>query len=102
MERRRSKRITKRLETKFSADGISNTGITSNLAKEGIFIRTLKGHPPPKILDLELYLPSGEKIILRGRINRTIKTQFQSIKNGMGIELIDPPAKYTEFIEALY
>jgi len=77
------------------------TGITSNLSAEGIFVRTLKGLPPGTVVDMELYLPSGETLKLSGKVKRTIKTQLQNIKNGMGIELINIPAKYTEFFKSL-
>ncbi len=101
MQKRRSKRIIKRLEAKFISGGISYTGITSNLSKQGIFVRTKKGLTPGTILELKLYLPSGEGINLHGKVKRTVKTQFQNIKNGMGIELIDIPPKYIEFLKTL-
>lgn len=101
MQKRRSPRITKRLEVKFTASDTSITGITSNLSSEGIFVRTKKGFHPGVSLDIELYLPSGETIHLKGRVKRTIKTQLQSVKNGMGIELTDIPQKYKEYIKSL-
>ncbi|GBE39329.1 PilZ domain protein [bacterium BMS3Bbin08] len=103
MERRRSRRIIKRLEATFTSEGgVINRGITSNLSREGLFIRTLKGLLPNNRLELKLYLPSGEALNLHAIVRRTVKTQFQSIKNGMGIELITPPPQYTEFVQSIY
>lgn len=101
MQKRRSKRFIKRLEVTFSARGLTYTGITSDIAKEGIFIRTQKGLPPGITVDVDLYLPSGEILKMKGVVKRTIKTPYQQIKNGMGIELIDPPQKYTDFASSL-
>ncbi|GBE05206.1 MAG TPA: hypothetical protein ENH31_08760 [Nitrospirae bacterium] len=99
--KRRSTRTIKRLEITFSARGITYKGITSNLSREGIFIRTVKGLPPGITIDVELYLPSGETLKLQAVVKRTIKTPFQSIKNGMGIEIINPPQKYLEYVDSL-
>ena len=101
MQKRRSPRVIKRLEVRFTTGEINYTGITSNLSKEGIFIRTQKGLPPQTIIEIELYLASGKAIKLRGQVKRTIKTPFQAIKNGMGIELINPPREYIEFLKTL-
>lgn len=100
-KKRRSTRTIKRLEIAFTARGLTYKGITSNLSREGIFIRTQKGLPPGVIVEVELYLPSGETLKMQGVVKRTIKTQFQDIKNGMGIELINPPQIYMEYIDSL-
>ncbi len=100
-KKRRSTRTIKRLEITFTARGLTYKGITSNLSREGIFIRTQKGLPPGVIVEVELYLPSGETLKMQGVVKRTIKTQFQDIKNGMGIELINPPQIYMEYIDSL-
>jgi uncharacterized protein (TIGR02266 family) len=96
MEKRRSKRKIRRLEIKFITRDDGLTGITSNLSKEGLFIRTQKGLPPGTVLNLSLYLPSGEAVKLSGKVIRTVKTQIQSLKNGMGIELSDSPEIYID------
>ncbi len=101
MQKRRHLRTIKRLEIKFSIGGTGYTGITSNLSSEGIFVRTQKGLAPGTPLDMELYLPSGETIKLRGIVKRTIKTQIQRLKNGMGIGLIDIPQDYITFLKTL-
>ncbi|HDZ62599.1 MAG TPA: hypothetical protein ENH40_05590 [Nitrospirae bacterium] len=101
MQKRRSKRVIKRLEVTFNVRGHIYTGITSDISKEGIFIRTQKGLPPGITVEVELYLPSGEMLKMQGVVKRTIKTPYQQIKNGMGIELTDPPQKFTDFANSL-
>jgi len=101
MQKRRSTRIIKRLEIKVISGGISFTGITSNLSEHGIFIRTKKGFAPGTTLELDLQLPSGENLHLHGKVKRTVKTQFHDVKNGMGVELLDTPPKFIEFLKTL-
>lgn len=85
---------------KFTSNEISFTGITSNVSKEGLFVRTLKGFPPGTLLQIKPYLPSGKHIKRKGVVKRTIKTQFRGVKNGMGIEFIDTFPEYKEFLQA--
>ena len=101
MQKRRSKRKIKRLEIKFVSDGNVYRGITSDISREGLFIRTKKGLPPGTIIELDLFLPSGEIINLQARVKRTVKTMYDAIKNGMGVEIIDIPPKYLEFLQSL-
>ncbi|MBI5026073.1 MAG: PilZ domain-containing protein [Nitrospirae bacterium] len=99
MQPRGAKRVIKRLEIKFYAGGASYTGITSNLSESGLFIRTFRGVVPGSILDMELMLPDGNVLKLSGKVIRTVKTQFRSEKNGMGIKLIGHPDQYLEFLK---
>ncbi len=101
MEKRRSKRKTKRLEIKFITSDYGLTGITSNFSKEGLFLRTQKGLPPGTILILELYLHSGEAIRLSGKVVRMVKTPLLPGKNGMGIELRDVSQQYINLYESM-
>ena len=98
--KRNTDRKTKRLEVKVNLNDTSYKAYTSNLSEGGLFVRTMKGYQPGTVLDLELYLPSGEIIKLRGTVKWGIKTSFQQIKNGMGNELIDIPPEYLEFFKS--
>lgn len=98
MEKRISKRIFRRLNVKFTSGSVSHNGNTSNISENGIFLRTQKVLNPETILELELTLPWGKVIKLRGRVARTVITPLHD-KDGMGIELLDIPEKYTKFIK---
>jgi uncharacterized protein (TIGR02266 family) len=101
MERKRKyHRFTKRLEVKFSSGGKSFTGISSNLSENGIFIRTHKGFAPGTALDLKLILPDGKISSLKGIVKRTLKTSISELKNGMGVEIIENDAMFTDFIKS--
>ncbi len=101
MEKRDSKRKIKRLEVIFTSNGKTNRGITSNVSEKGLFIRTKKGFAPGTALDIELHIPSGETLKLHGKVARLIKTQFNAVKNGMGIELLGIDLKYIKYLKSM-
>jgi len=100
MNKRKNLRFTKRLEARFIADGESFVGITSNLSKTGLFIRTKRGFAPDSILDIKLIMPDGNTSSIKGIVKRTVKVPL-SIKNGMGIELLEKDETYMRYVKSL-
>ena len=105
MERQRGyqrhPRFTKRLEVTFSSGDFSYRGILSNISENGLFIRTNRGLAPGTQLNIELLLPDHKVSLLKGTVRRTIKTPFSTMKNGMGVELTEKDALFTEFVKSL-
>jgi len=100
MNKRKDLRFTKRLEARFIADGESFVGITSNLSETGLFIRTKRGFAPDSILDIKLIMPDGNTSSIKGIVKRTVKVPL-SIKNGMGIELLEKDETYMRYVKSL-
>lgn len=98
MSKRKFNRYTKRLQTEFIAAGMKNKGISSDLSKKGIFIRTQHGFVPGTIIDIRLQLPDGRTSNLKGIVRRTIKVPLNLAKNGMGVELTEFDRVYTDFL----
>ncbi len=96
----RHRRFTKRLEARFGSGGMSFTGISSNLSESGLFIRTNRGFAPDTAIDIELVMPDGKTSSLKGLVRRTIKTPMSTLKNGMGVELIEKDAAYINFLKS--
>lgn len=92
-------RFTKRLEVTFSSGGLGYRGIMSNISSNGLFIRTNRGFAPGSIVDIELVMPDNRIALLKGVVKRTIKTPLSSMKNGMGIELLERDSIFSDFIE---
>ena len=99
-EYQRHPRFTKRLEARFSSGGMSFAGISSNLSESGLFIRTNRGFAPDTAIDIELVMPDGKISSLKGLVRRTIKTPMSTLKNGMGVELIEKDAAYINFLKS--
>ena len=95
----RHKRFTKRLEAVFTSGGLSYRGILSNISESGLFIRTNRGFAPDTIIEIELVMPDNKVSRLKGIVKRTIKRPVSTIKNGMGIELIEKDKTYLNFIK---
>ena len=100
MNKRKNLRFTKRLEARFIADGESFVGITSNLSETGLFIRTKRGFAPDSILDIKLIMPDGNTSSIKGIVKRTVKVPL-SIKNGMGLELLEKDETYMRYVKSL-
>ncbi|OGW37206.1 MAG: hypothetical protein A2Y97_11565 [Nitrospirae bacterium RBG_13_39_12] len=96
----RHPRFTKRLEARFSSGGISYKGISSNISENGLFIRTNRGFAPDTIVDIELVMPDNKTSFLRGIVRRSIKTPMSTLKNGMGVELLEKDAVFTDFMKS--
>ncbi len=99
MSKRQYKRYTKRLETEFSAGGMTYRGISSDLSAKGLFIRTQHGFVPGTHITVHLQYPDGNRSHLEGIVRRTIKTPLNLVKNGMGIELTRIDEIYREFLK---
>jgi Tfp pilus assembly protein PilZ len=102
-EKRKAKRISKRLEVKFHS-AAENTAITDDLSESGLFITTSKGMEAGNSIDVKLHLPNSEALFIKGRIIRNIKTtpgMNNGVKVGMGIELINPPQDFVDYIQSL-
>jgi len=96
----RHPRFTKRLEVTFSSGGLSFRGIMSNISANGIFIRTNRGFTPDTIVDIEVVMPDNRISLLKGIVKRTIKTTLSSVKNGMGVELMEKDEIFENFVQS--
>jgi Tfp pilus assembly protein PilZ len=100
--RRKSKRVTKRLEVTFSSGGLQYTGISSDLSTGGLFIRTQNGLMPGSEVEIEIYLPQHKLGRVKGVVRRTVKTSLSMIKNGMGVELTEKDQNYVDFVKSIH
>ncbi len=96
----RHKRFTKRLEVIFGSGELSYRGILSNFSESGLFIRTNRGFSPNTVIDIKIMLPDNNISRLKGIVKRTIKRPVSTIKNGMGIELIEKDETYLNFLRS--
>jgi Tfp pilus assembly protein PilZ len=101
MERRKHPRFIKRLETKISIGHKSFWSISSDLSESGLFIRTERGCNVDTPVDIELSLPGNRVSFLKGIVRRTIRTPFFTMRNGMGIEIIEKDETFTNFVKSI-
>ena len=103
MNKRKSKRLKRRLRVTVISESRSFQTYTGDVSAGGFSVRTLKVLPKNTLLTLELELPSGEILSLHGRVTWDFMIPHPGFKrNGMGIHLTDRPEAYIEFIRTLY
>ena len=91
----------KRLETKISIDQTSFWSISGDLSESGIFVRTSRGYNVGTPIDIELSLPGNRVSFLKGIVRRTIKTPIPTMRNGMGIEVIEKDETFRDFVKSV-
>jgi hypothetical protein len=101
MSKRRHRRIIKRLETEFSANGLAFRGVSSDLSGSGLFVRTNKPFPPDTLVDLTIHLPGDKVSRLKGTVRRAVKTGTTTMKNGMGMEIVEIDHNYVNFLNTM-
>lgn len=103
MDKRRSKRINKRLAVDFGTNDMQHTGITNDISKTGLFIRTTKFYSPGSIIKINLLIPNNGSTTFTGRVVRTYKhPPYSSLaQNGVGIELDTTEKSYLTFITSI-
>ncbi|MEW6109186.1 MAG: PilZ domain-containing protein [Nitrospirota bacterium] len=103
MDKRRSKRIIKRLAVNFGVDDLKHTGITNDISKTGLFIKTTHFYSPGSVVKINLLIPSNGSTTFTGKVVRTYKhPPYSSLaKNGFGIELNDTENSYLTYITAV-
>ncbi len=89
MSKREAKRYVRRFEAEFEGGGLSGRGLTSDISRKGVFIRTQKALAPGTPVTVKLHLSDGRISIVKGIVRRAIKVPIYAseIKNGMGIEI---------------
>jgi hypothetical protein len=107
MERRRSRRIKVKLKAERISGNEKFGVFIENISETGIHIITTpskkhRKYSPGTDIDLKFMLKTGDTIDLRCKV---IWAELKSPPNGLtdsiGLEIIDPPPQYIEFIRAL-
>lgn len=76
--------------------------MSSDLSVGGLFIRTQHPFVPDTLIDIVIHLPNSIDVKLTGRVRRSIKTPVMSIKNGMGIEILENDSRYVNFVKSVF
>lgn len=108
-DKRQHKRFIKRCVVEFVVDGSKYTGISSDFSLNGLFIRTKYPLIPDTMLHVAVYLPDGRVSKLTVKVKRAAKTAtgrvmgtpVRSLKDGMGVEIIERDVNYLHFIRSL-
>jgi len=99
MARRTTGRIPIRLNVILSSGSRVCPGTVTNLSEKGMFISAeVTGLPEDSHFDISIPL-KNEVLHVPGRLVRLSKVNGSC--NGIGIELVEPPQDYLDFVEDL-
>jgi hypothetical protein len=107
MEKRRSKRIKVNLKAERISGDEKYGVFIENISENGIHIittpsNTHKKYTPETDIDLKLCLSSGETINLHCKVIWAhLKVPPNGLTDSIGLEIIDPPLRYIEFVRTL-
>jgi hypothetical protein len=106
MEKRRKKRKTIHLNAE-SISGDSNFAVfIENLSEDGIYMITAPSNgqlefTPNQAVTIKLKLSSGDTIDLSCKVIWAYKLPPSGITHSVGMEVIEPPKQYKEFVKTL-
>jgi hypothetical protein len=100
MEKRQHPRFNKSLVAQVVANDIRLFVMTSDLSKNGLFIRSKRCFAPDTIVDIEIVTSDNMVSLLKGVVRRTTDI-FGSINNGMGVEIVEKDAAYIHYLKPL-
>ncbi len=99
MEKRAFVRIEANLKVQLNCNNSDVPGTITNLSKRGMFLKTTEiAYPIDFEFDICLLL-NNEKLKIPVSLRRIIMSPDSY--HGLGIEIIDPPQKYLDYIEGL-
>lgn len=92
-------RIPVLIDVKIDYDKSVYIGTLMNISESGMFIRTNK-IPSPMQSQIEIsILLNGEEIRVSGKLVR--EENIRGYYNGIGVEVLNPPQNYIDFIDNL-
>ena len=98
MQKRTSERKPSNINIKFSCDNADYSGTVINLSKNGMFIKT-RDMCFPFNSTFEIIIPLEKEVLnLPVKVSRITKTN--DTYDGIGVELLDPPRNYLEFVKS--
>ena len=85
----------------FDQGGSRGAGITGDVSRSGIFVRSARTPNGGPLVSLTVHLPGGREILLMGKVVRSAATSDVSQAPGFALALTDKPAEYDEFFSWL-
>jgi hypothetical protein len=96
-EKRTARRRKVEMTVEFSQDALEGTGVTGDVSRRGMFVRSTRLPGTGPALRLTVNLPDGRKLLLTGRVVRSSgSVPPSSGAHGFGLRLADEWPDYEE------
>lgn len=101
-ERRKLKRVVKRIPIRFETGGLRGQGHIKNLSREGLFIRSHLLPAPGDMVCVVFGAPNGQKVEIIGTVRwTTAQLQNSDAPPGFGVRIDQPGPDFREFYESI-
>jgi hypothetical protein len=97
VEKRTARRRSAEMTVEFVQDAFRGTGITGNLSRRGMFVRSSRIPGAGPALKLTVKLPDGRNLVLTGRVIRTVS----DASPGFGVRFSDDSPEYDALFSQL-
>jgi hypothetical protein len=106
MERRRANRLTVNLKAERLSCTKNCSVFIENLSETGISMITSPSHnnifEPGSGINIKLKLSNGDTIKLNCNVKWSYDNSAEDMTNSVGLEIVDPPAEYKDFLKTLH
>ena len=100
-ERRRLRRIMKRIPAAFESASIRSRGHIKNVTKNGLFVRADQLPQPNERVRVVFHDRNGSKVEVRGEVRWTTDQMPKASKAGFGMVIESPTPEFLEFFEQI-
>ena len=101
IEKRTAPRRHVEMVVEFEENGSRQAGLTGQVSRSGLFIRSARPPNAGPIVNLTMHLPGGRELLLKGRVVPGSASADPSRQPGFGLRLTEKPAAYDEFLSRL-
>lgn len=103
-KKRAFERKKRRLLVEFSLDGTHHSGFTFDVSPTGIFVRSSRLPNLGTALSLNVHLPDGRHVVLRGKVVRSFRVPTalsRLIPSGFALQVSESPEEYFQFLTTI-
>ncbi len=101
VEKRTTRRRKAEMTVEFSQDSLHGTGVIADLSRRGMFVRSNRIPGTGPALRLTVNLPNRTKIVLTGRVIRTVADPSRPGPVGFGLRLAEESPEYEALLSRL-
>jgi hypothetical protein len=101
VEKRTARRRKAEMTVEFVQDTLHGTGVIADLSRRGMFVRSNRIPGTGPALRLTVNLPNRTKIVLTGRVIRTVADPSRPGPSGFGLRLAEDSPEYEALLARL-
>ncbi len=102
LDKRRATRHNVELIVEFDQGGTRGSGVTRNISRSGVFVRSARPASSGPAVSLTVRLPGGRELLLKGWVVRSAAPSSLSRSPGFGLALTEKPEEYERFLARLF